>query len=198
MIGLSNTMRVVQLMSSSLIIQKLSIALCMLSYSLSLVHMVYMVLYYFGLKSFSLLVNIVYSLIVRSLTTVLSSVAFSKVQFVAQYYLLYMLMTYHSSLKNASRLSCLRKMLRFTMKLNLYWIAYVSKSHLIQFLIGLISGSLLLTFQNVQPIILKNNPQFAYRVKGAPILSENTVTDLGVIVSKDLTYHEHINKIVAK
>ena len=43
----------------------------------------------------------------------------------------------------------------------------------------------------------KNNPQFTYRVKGVPIRSENTVIDLGVIVSKDLTYREHINKIVA-
>ena len=43
----------------------------------------------------------------------------------------------------------------------------------------------------------KNNPQFTYRVKGVPIRSENTAIDLGVIVSKDLTYREHINKIVA-
>ena len=149
MIGLSNRMRVVQRMSSCLIIQKLSTASCMLSYSLSLVHMVYMVLYCFGLKTFSLIKNIVYSLMVRSLTTVLSSVAFPKVQSLAQYYSFHMLMTCHSSLKNVLRLSCLHTMLRFTMKLNLYRIAYVYKSHLIQFPIGLISGNLLLTFQNV-------------------------------------------------
>ena len=40
----------------------------------------------------------------------------------------------------------------------------------------------------------KNNPQFVYIVKGVPIPTESSVTDLGVIVSKDLTYHEHVNK----
>ena len=35
-------------------------------------------------------------------------------------------------------------------------------------------------------------------MKGVPILSEITVSDLDVIVSKDLTYHKRINKIVAK
>ena len=44
----------------------------------------------------------------------------------------------------------------------------------------------------------KNNPQFAYRVKGVPFPSANTVTDLSFIVSKDLTYHKHINEIVAR
>ena len=48
-------------------------------YSLSLVHMAYMVLYCFGLKTFSLIENIVYSLIVRSLTSLLSSATFPKV-----------------------------------------------------------------------------------------------------------------------
>ena len=43
----------------------------------------------------------------------------------------------------------------------------------------------------------KNNPWFINKVKGAPISSENTLTDCSVIVSKDLNYHEHINKIVA-
>ena len=61
------------------------------------------------------------------------------------------------------------------------------------------SGNLLLTFRNVQPFMLKKNDlQFTYIVKSVPITSENTSTDLGIIVSKDLTYYEHISEMFVK
>ena len=44
----------------------------------------------------------------------------------------------------------------------------------------------------------KNNTQFTFTVKGVPIHNENTITDIGIIFSKDLTSHDHINNTVAK
>ena len=39
---------------------------------------------------------------------------------------------------------------------------------------------------------------FNFHSKGCPIPCENTTNDTGIIVSKDLTYCEHVNKIIAE
>ena len=146
--------------------------------------------YCFGLKTFSLIENIVYSLTVRSLTTVLSSVAFPKAQTLAQYDSIYV---------NDLLLIIVKRIKTklFAGDAKIYdEIISISDCLCIQESLNLVSDrsdfwQLTLKIPKCIAIQLKkNNSQFAFRMKGVPIPSENTISDLGFIVSKDLTYHE--------
>ena len=42
------------------------------------------------------------------------------------------------------------------------------------------------------------NINFSYHINDIHLSSEDTVSDLGITISHNLTYHEHINKILVK
>ena len=47
-------------------------------------------------------------------------------------------------------------------------------------------------------LIGKANPQYVYCIDGSPLEASEHVIDLGIIMSKSLTFHEHIKRMMAK
>jgi hypothetical protein len=43
----------------------------------------------------------------------------------------------------------------------------------------------------------RSNPNYSYHLAGSSLVAEDYVKDLGVIVSRDLSYHKHIDSIIS-